>query len=214
MTQSHQSNRKTPQPPELYGLVLAGGHSRRMGQDKGLMVWYDKPQLYYAADLLAQFCSQVYLSCRPDQVAAIDPGYELLVDTETDAGQFGAIQLALMTQPGKAWLVVACDLPLLDAAALAYLIDQRDGTRLATAFSGSEGLPEPLAAIWEPAAARRLAALRTAGVTCPRKALIRSANRVKLVSPPQPYTTMNVNTPAAAAAARGLLNERRQESGR
>ncbi len=207
MTQLHKSKKTSNKPPELYGLVLAGGKSRRMGQDKGLMVWHDKPQRYHVADLLNQFCSKVYLSCRPDQVSSMAAGYDLLVDTEDDAGQFGAILSALTSHRQAAWLVVACDLPLIDVPDLAYLISQRDHAQLATTFANAEGLPEPLAAIWEPASRQRLVELRAAGVTCPRKALIRSAAKVKRVIPPRPFATMNVNTPEDSAVARKLIHQ-------
>jgi len=46
---------------------LAGGESRRMGHDKALITLGDKPAYLYMADLLLQFCDEVYVSCREDQ---------------------------------------------------------------------------------------------------------------------------------------------------
>lgn len=195
----------------LRGLVLAGGKSSRMGQDKGLMDWYGKPQRYYAADLLSPFCDETYISCRPDQVGSMDSRYKLQVDTEAETGQFGAIMLALSKQEG-AWLVLACDLPLVSAPSLEYLVSERDSGKLATAFAGEKGLPEPLVAIWESTSYSELLRLRTEGVTCPRKALIRLADKVKLVEPPSRYITMNVNTPSDVEIARRRINQAQELS--
>ena len=100
--------------PLLNGLVLAGGKSVRMGYDKGIISWHGKEQQYYLADLLQSLCNDVYISCRLDQQKEIDNKYQTLPDTFTNLGPFGAILSAFREKPDTAWLVVACDLPLLD----------------------------------------------------------------------------------------------------
>ena len=137
--------------PLLNGLVLAGGKSVRMGYDKGLIAWHGKEQQYYLADLLKDLCNEVYISCRPDQQKDTDINYKTLSDTFTNLGPYGAILSAFREQPDVAWLVVACDLPLLDIKTLEYLKDNRNSSSIATAFeSPYNGYPEPLITIWEP----------------------------------------------------------------
>ena len=71
---------------------------------------------------------------------------------------------------------------------------RRDATALATAYkSAHDGLPEPLCAIWEPAAAEALADYQTGGGHCPRKFLIRHGAR--LLEPQDTRALDNVNTP-------------------
>lgn len=187
----------------MYGLVLAGGKSLRMGQDKGLIQWHGKAQRYYLADLLKSKCQQVFISCRDDQAAEIEQaGYQPLPDSHDAQGQYGAILTAMAAHPKVAWLVVACDLPLFNAEVLNQLINQRNPGMLATAYKNAQGLPEPLAAIWEPASQAMLLQKLAQGITCPRKALIASAPNVKLIEPPRPQAIMNVNTPAQAQEAK------------
>ncbi|MBK8495728.1 MAG: NTP transferase domain-containing protein [Chitinophagaceae bacterium] len=38
-----------------YGLVLCGGNSSRMGTDKSMLQYYDKPQRYHVYDMLLPF---------------------------------------------------------------------------------------------------------------------------------------------------------------
>lgn len=191
----------------LAGLVLAGGKSTRMGHDKGLIEWHGKPQRYFLADLLNHYCERVFISCRSEQVDDIVAvGYNALPDNAIAKAQYGAILTALKAQPNNAWLVVACDLPLLNSDALKYLINERDPSKLATVYSSpNSGLPEPLAAIWEPRAEEMLLREFAAGIDCPRKALIRNEGDVKLVDPPTPGVIMNVNTPETAQVARELI---------
>src|SRR5690606_684836 len=133
------------------GLVLVGGKSKRMQRDKGLMKWHEKEQRYHIADLLGAVCEEVFLSCRQEQQSQISSDYQTLTDTFLDLGPYGGILSALRAQPDRAWLVIACDLPLLDANTIHFLIENRNRKFIATTFaSPHDGLPEPLITIWEP----------------------------------------------------------------
>ncbi|PWN71130.1 molybdenum cofactor guanylyltransferase [Chryseobacterium phosphatilyticum] len=190
--------------PLLNGLVLAGGKSRRMGTAKDLLNWHGKEQRYFAADLLAPFCTEVFISCRQDQMVDIDPHYYPLPDTFLNMGPFGGILSALRAQRDKAWLVVACDLPLLDKKSLELLIQSRDPEKAATTYeSPFDGLPEPLITIWEPKSYPLLLNFLGIGNTCPRKVLINSDTLI--LKPENPDALMNVNTPEDALKASEIL---------
>jgi len=181
------------QPP-VFGLVLAGGKSQRMGEDKGLINYHGKPQREYVYTLLDQFCEQTYLSCRSNQQDEMPLGYELLPDSFLELGPFGAILSAFRQHPEAAWLVVACDLPLIDAEALQELIGKRGAAHVATAFHNPEtNFPEPLITLWEPKAYPVLLQFLAQGFSCPRKVLINSD--VAVIQPNRPQVLHNVNTP-------------------
>lgn len=193
--------------PPLNGLVLAGGKSVRMGRAKDALKWHGKEQKYHAADLLKPFCDEVFISCRQDQLTDFDADYNALTDTFLNMGPFGGILSALRSQREKAWLVVACDLPLLDANALQLLTKNRDPQKVATTFeSPFDGLPEPLITIWEPKSYPLLLNFLGVGTTCPRKVLMN--HDVLILKPQNPDALMNVNTPEDAKKAQELLNSK------
>ena len=186
---------------DVYGLVLAGGRSRRMGRDKALLLREDgKTQLEQAVALLEERLERVFVSVRADQNDEVRSKFERIVDRYHDIGPAAGILSALETHPDRSWLVLACDLPNVDGATLDFLLRHRSSTAPATAFRSShDGLPEPLCAIYTPAARPIVEKFVADGIVCPRKMLIRSAT--KLLDQPAPAALDNVNTPQDLARA-------------
>jgi molybdopterin-guanine dinucleotide biosynthesis protein A len=189
----------------LYGLVLGGGRSERMGTDKAALAYHGQPQTRRGLDLLAPFCAQAFVSCRAEQ--SREPafaGLPQIHDTFLGLGPMGGILSALRAHPGAAFLVIACDLPFLDGATLEALAKGRDPLRAATAFAGpQDGLPEPLCAIYEPRAYARALQLAGQGVDCPRKFILNSSSI--LLPPPDLRALRNVNDPGGYREALASL---------
>ena len=184
--------------PPLRALVLAGGRSQRMGSDKAQLIYRDgvtEPQRL--RNLCTELGLPVSLSLRAGEGASARSSYadfEVIEDRFLGLGPAGAICSALLTDPDAAWLVLACDLPLLDRATLDRLIAARRPDRYATAVRASgERWPEPLVAIYEPRAYRRLLQFLGMGYACPRKFLINSP--VALVDLEDAAPVTNANTP-------------------
>jgi molybdopterin-guanine dinucleotide biosynthesis protein A len=180
--------------PPLFGLVLAGGASTRMRTDKAALQYHGRPQLQWAFELVAKFCAASFVSVRPDQRGdAARAGHPQIVDRRPGIGPIAGISAALLEQPKAAWLVLACDLPFLTERTLEHLIAHRDASKIATAYrSAHDGLPEPLCAIWEPAAREPVLAYIASGKQCPRKFLIDSDT--KMLDLPERQALDNVNT--------------------
>jgi len=191
--------------PPLFGLVLAGGASTRMRTDKAALQYHGQPQLQWAFELVAKFCAASFVSVRPDQRGdAARAGHPQIVDRQPGIGPIAGISAALLEQPKAAWLVLACDLPFLTEHTLEHLIAHRDESKIATAYrSAHDGLPEPLCAIWEPAAREPVLAYLATGKQCPRKFLINSD--AKLLDLPERQALDNVNTVEEFEAATGTL---------
>lgn len=191
----------------LHGLLLAGGHSKRMQRDKATLEYGGQPQLARAAALLRPFVSRLFLSVRAGQeIDAQRAAFERIADRLPDLGPIGGIHAALHAHADAAWLVLACDLPFLDAATLQQLIAGRRPDKLATAFrSRFDGLPEPLCAIWEPGSRALVDAWVAGGKNCPRSFM--KHNDVALLDLAQPRALDNINTAAEYLAARSALGE-------
>lgn len=188
------------------GLVLAGGKSTRMGRDKGLLSYHDKPQREYLYQQMRPLCREVYLSIRPEQKETIPRGFKFITDENKYRGPLNGLLSAHHAFPDAAWLVVACDLPLVDRGVLQYLLERRDPQAVATAFATRKsGLPEPLAAIWEPHGLRQAEIhLQTAESSCPRKFLINT--QTTLVYPEDDLWVANANQPEEYEALLAKLN--------
>lgn len=178
----------------LFGLVLAGGASTRMQRDKAAIEYHGQSQLHWTFHLLSHVCAATFVSVRPDQrEEPTRAGLPQVVDRQPGLGPIAGISAALQAHPKAAWLVVACDLPFLNEQTLKYLVAHRDARKLATAFKSShDGLPEPLCAIWEPAAREPVLAHIAAGKQCPRKFLINAD--ALLLDLPDGRALDNVNT--------------------
>ena len=186
---------------KLFGLILAGGRSQRMGQDKALMSYHGKPQVEYVRDLLKGFCAEVFISGRPKQnLSVIEDPLQF-----ADVGPLGGILSAMTAHRHASWLVMACDLPFADEKTLRYLIKNRDPARAATAFiSTHDGLPEPLCAVWESNGFELFLRFFREGVRCPRKTLTKSDTH--LIVQQDPRWLDNVNTPEEYQQALKDLN--------
>ncbi len=184
------SIRDTP----IYGLVLAGGKSTRMGTDKGLISYHGMPQQEYLYGLLQNICDETFLSIRQEQKILISKKFNTIIDSDKYRGPFNGILSAHNKFPEVAWLVLACDLPLIDLRALSLLVESRDPSKVATSFATKKtNLPEPLVTIWEPKGLKEaINYLKTAQSSCPRKFLINNATN--LVHPAMDEVLYNANS--------------------
>lgn len=191
--------------PPVHGLILAGGASSRMRRDKAALPYRGRSQLDRAFDLASRHVAEVFVSVRATQVLEPTRAQRpLIVDSVSGEGPIVGIRSALAARPDAAWLVIACDLPFLSDAALEQLLHERDPRVLATAFaSAHDGLPEPLCAVWEPAAAAALAVYQHGGGQCPRKFL--RSHPYRLLEPRDRRALDNINTPEEYARAEEAL---------
>lgn len=185
------------------GLVLTGGFSKRMQEDKSQIDYHGKKQVERCYELLSEVCLQTLVSCRPEQSFDL-PTIE---DTYLNKGPMGGILSALDKDPEAAWLVLACDLPLVDIDTLENLITERNPFKMATTYVNSEGLPEPLCTIYEPHSSQTLLRFMSYGVKCPRKVLIHS--NVKTLSLNGSDALRNANTPEEREALKEIITNKK-----
>lgn len=182
----------------LHGVILAGGKSRRMGSDKANLLYGTRsvPQWKHLSGLLRQFCERVHLSIRADQQLdgwSSADGFPVLDGPESMGPISGIVTVASKTQ--AALLVVACDLPLLTSETLKALIKARGAADCIAFKSSTDGLPEPLCAIYERSFTATLETALSEDLRCPRRVLIDNPSRVRLLDLPRPDALDNANSP-------------------
>lgn len=186
-------NQLIPALPPLKGLVLAGGKSSRMGEDKGSIKYHKTDQREYLCHLLRENNIENYISCRPDQTDQLFT-YSLITDTFINAGPMGAIISAFKTDPNAAWLVMAVDMPGVVDITLKTLLQERSYKHFATCFhNDATDFPEPLLTIYEPKSYLALMQTFALGYLCPRKFLIH--HPVKSIRQKNQNFLININTP-------------------
>lgn len=111
---------------ELSGIILAGGKSSRMGQDKGLVDFQGKRMVEYAIDLLKPYCDELLISVN-------QPGYEnyglsLVADQYPNFGPIGGLHASLKKAKNKWCLVLGCDMPFLTPEFVELLLSKQADT--------------------------------------------------------------------------------------
>lgn len=189
-------------PEKIWGLVLAGGRSTRMGSDKALLRQDGETQLSRAVSLLEAHVDRVFVSTRPDQAGDAERGkFEQIVDRYEEIGPVAGILSALDSYRDVNWLVLACDLPNIDDETIACLVESLSSDHPVTAYASVvDGLPEPLCAIYRPQSRSLISGFVAKGIICPRKMLIRSDTH--LLTQPSPGALHNINAPEDLAGTR------------
>lgn len=197
----------------LAGLLLAGGQSRRMGEDKAALRYAGEPQLERAWRLLSAVAAPCRLSLRAGQEAEpLRAAYPQLVDAAGGAGPMAGLIAAHRFLPEHAWLLLACDLPRLTPGTLARLVAARRVGLPAVAFAAAgDGRPEPLCAVYEPAF---LAGMLVPAFAAGERSLRRCLEGAGLALLPAPGSDLeSIDTPEARARAQAELEGRNPARG-
>jgi molybdenum cofactor guanylyltransferase len=129
---------------ELTGILLAGGKSSRMGQEKGLVDFRGKPLIQYGIDLLSAYTDRILISS--SNPCYLPFGFEMVPDDVAGQGPASGIATALR-RSGTPWnLIVACDLPLLQPELIECLLGNATGFQAVIPLH--DGKPEPLAGLY------------------------------------------------------------------
>lgn len=176
----------------LKALILTGGKSTRMGEDKSEIYYHGVPQHKYLSQIFEELAIPAFISCRVEQ----EPNYEnpVITDKFSNLGPYGAILSAFQSDSNAAWLVIACDMPLIEKEDVLNLVSNRNSIKFATAIlNPATNFPDPLFTIWEPKAYLNLLSFLSLGYSCPRKVLINSD--IEQIEISNPEILNNVNTP-------------------
>jgi molybdopterin-guanine dinucleotide biosynthesis protein A len=104
----------------ITAVILAGGQSRRMGQDKALMELGGKPLIAYLLEKVAGRFSQVVIAANDaDKYGRF--GAPLVPDAVPGLGPIGGLAAALEAASTDFILALPCDMPLVPVGLLDYI---------------------------------------------------------------------------------------------
>jgi len=189
----------------LYGLVVCGGKSTRMGMDKSLINYHGQPQRYHLYDLLKRFCDQVFISCNTSQLNDIPLTYNPLPDEPALAGigPMAALLTAFRHHPDVSFLVLGCDYPLLQKEDIQKLITSYQQHSSTVCYINQDNFLEPLLAIYSPDMKDILEEKLTEGLHSLRKILEHCS--VPTIQPSNPSTLTSVDDVASYESIKKLL---------
>jgi molybdopterin-guanine dinucleotide biosynthesis protein A len=129
------------------GFVLAGGLSSRMGRDKALLEWQGARLIGRVAEAVAMAAGGVALIGDPARYGEL--GYPVFPDIFIGCGPLAGIHAALSVTQADWNLVVACDMPEVEAGFLRELLERAEASGQDCLLpAGESGRPEPLCAVY------------------------------------------------------------------
>lgn len=181
-------------------LVLAGGRSTRLGTDKVVLEYSGATLLSRMIGLAGEHCANVHVSGRDTAAMEVDAPW--LPDDVPGMGPIGGI-LTGLRRIGGPLLVLACDLPLLDAGTIQRLLDARArrpaDAAMTTFLQPATGYIEALVAVYEQAAEPLLARSVDAGVFKLSRAVPRERRHHIPYAQAESSVFFNINYPADLA---------------
>lgn len=177
---------------DIVAVVMAGGRSKRMGEDKGLIQYKNKAHRYYMADLLKTIFSEVAISVPFNFEVPENSNYRYVKDVVEDLGPLGGLYSLFKAYPNKSILIIATDMPEVEVAHITNLLENRDKNTVATCYKNNDGFVEPLFAIWENSALEIIDKL--VGENKLSMRMIIKNHKAKVIPIPNENALLNINT--------------------
>lgn len=184
---------------DLTGIVLAGGQSLRMGQDKCRLPFGGTTLLRHVISRVAQACDPVIVVAR---VASDYPdcGARVIGDHRPGAGPLAGLAAGLTAAETACAAVVACDAPFVAPALLRGLRGLAAGWDAVVPVVAGRG--QPLCAVYDRGVASVAEALLARGARAVHRLLVQPGLRVRRVGEdilrawdPELLSFVGINTP-------------------
>jgi molybdopterin-guanine dinucleotide biosynthesis protein A len=135
----------------LFGVVLCGGESRRMGSDKGLLQTNGKTWAQHIAAKLSALGIPAVVSINEQQLESygdIFSAEQLVIDSVDIKGPLKGLLSVHEQYPSKNILLMACDLIDMDEATLKNLIEHYQNNEAFDFYVYHKDFAEPFCAIY------------------------------------------------------------------
>ena len=135
---------------KVTGIVLAGGRSRRMGEDKSLMKLNGKSLVEYSIDALKHLCDKVIVSSNNPHYEFT--GCEVWPDELPDQAPIIGIYSSLKRSETETNIFLSCDIPLMSTSMIGYLLAKSENHDITVPIHDN-GQIEPLCGIYKKSSA-------------------------------------------------------------
>lgn len=194
---------------EVTGVLLAGGKSRRMGEDKRYLVVGEQTLLERGLVVLRSIFQEVLVVIAQDS-PLLDVDARVVRDLVPDCGSLGGLYTGLTQATAPCIFVVACDMPFLDQAVIAQFTSRRATADIVMAKLA--GRLHPMHALYGKRCLPALEQMIRARQLKLQEMVSHASLRVRYVTEadlltldPSGRSFQNVNTPADLEVARSLL---------
>jgi molybdenum cofactor guanylyltransferase len=194
---------------EVTGVLLAGGKSRRMGEDKRYLVVGEQTLLERGLVVLRSIFQEVLVVIAQDS-PPLDVAARVVRDLVPDCGSLGGLYTGLTQATAPCIFVIACDMPFLDQAVIAQFTSRRATADIVMAKLAARLHPmhalygkRCLPALEQMIRARQLKIQEMVSHASLRVRYVTEADLLTL--DPSGRSFQNVNTPADLEVARSLL---------
>ncbi|NWF74923.1 MAG: molybdenum cofactor guanylyltransferase [Nitrospirae bacterium] len=194
---------------EVTGVLLAGGKSRRMGEDKRSLVVGEQTLLERGLGVLRSIFHEVLVVIAQDS-PPLDVNARVLRDLVSDCGSLGGVYTGLTLATTPHIFVVACDMPFLDQTVITQITSRRATADIVMARLAAR--LHPMHALYGKGCLTVMRQMILARQLKIQELVAHSSLRVQYITEadlltidPSWRSFHNVNTPAELVAARALL---------
>ena len=164
----------------LTALVLAGGKSTRLGQDKAFTPVGGRPMVERVLDVVGRVCDEILILGGDGEKLKAGKARHLL-DEHPGEGPLMALRTGLAAMTHDWAFATACDAPFLEPRLLEYLWTLREGHDAVVPFTAADNYPKPLCALY----ARRCLPAATAALDRGDRQLVRLYRDVRVLYVPE-----------------------------
>ena len=176
---------------EAAAIILAGGNSTRMQQDKSRLLVRGRPLIEHICARLAPHFKQILISSRNMRECEF-PDITVVPDRVPGMGPLMGIASALGASRYERNFVLACDMPDFDVRSVKKVMHAVKGCEVAVAVANG-GLAEPLFAVYRKSAASAIEGTLRAGEKSVKDVFNRCSVKYVPIFPQQ--LGRNLNTP-------------------
>jgi molybdenum cofactor guanylyltransferase len=129
------------------GVILAGGQSSRMGENKALLPIGNKTVVECIAQALSEWTDSQIISAA-EKETYLFTGLPVAVDLHPGEGPLAGLEAGMEKKQGDWYLAAACDMPLIRSEVIEYLVGKIKTTKYQAVLPIIHGRRQPLLAAY------------------------------------------------------------------